>query len=102
MKTKRTIIISNRLPVRIEKHNNELHVIPSEGGLATGLGSYYKTGNNIWVGWPGYIPENDSEEQMIRTELAKLNLVPVFLSAEDLEGYYEGFSNEILWPICHY
>lgn len=102
MQKKRTIIISNRLPVRIEKRANELHFIPSEGGLATGLGSYYKTGSNIWVGWPGYIPENESEEQLIRTELAKLNLIPVFLSAEDLEGYYEGFSNEILWPICHY
>lgn len=102
MQKKRTIIISNRLPVRIEKRANELHFIPSEGGLATGLGSYYKNGSNIWVGWPGYIPENEGEEQLIRTELAKLNLIPVFLSAEDLEGYYEGFSNEILWPICHY
>ncbi|WP_164122895.1 MULTISPECIES: bifunctional alpha,alpha-trehalose-phosphate synthase (UDP-forming)/trehalose-phosphatase [Sphingobacterium] len=102
MQKKRTIIISNRLPIRIEKRTNKLHFIPSEGGLATGLGSYYKTGSNVWVGWPGYIPENESEEQLIRTELAKLNLIPVFLSSEDLEGYYEGFSNEILWPICHY
>src|SRR5690606_1280053 len=102
MQKKRTIIISNRLPVRIEKRADELHFIPSEGGLATGLGSYYKTGSNVWVGWPGYIPENENEEQLIRMELAKMNLIPVFLSAEDLEGYYEGFSNEILWPICHY
>lgn len=90
------------MPVRIEKRGDKLHFIPSEGGLATGLGSYYKTGSNIWVGWPGYIPENENEKQLIRTELAKLNLVPIFLSAADLEAYYEGFSNEILWPICHY
>lgn len=102
MQKKRTIIISNRLPIRIEKRDNELYFIPSEGGLATGLGSYYKTGNNVWVGWPGYTPETSEEEQLIREELAKRNLVPVFLSAQDLEGYYEGFSNEILWPICHY
>lgn len=102
MQKKRTIIISNRLPIRIEKRDNELHFIPSEGGLATGLGSYYKKGNNIWVGWPGYIPENNDEEQLIREELSKLNLIPVFLNAQDLEDYYEGFSNEILWPICHY
>ena len=27
--------------------------LPSEGGLATGLGSIYKEGENVWVGWPG-------------------------------------------------
>lgn len=102
MNKKRTIIISNRLPVRIEKRDNELHIIPSEGGLATGLGSYYKTGHNIWIGWPGYIPENTEEEEFIKTELRKLNLIPVFLNEADLEDYYEGFSNEIIWPICHY
>lgn len=104
MQTKRTIIISNRLPVRIEKRVDGLHFIPSEGGLATGLGSYYKSksGSNIWIGWPGYIPETSQEEELIREELAQRNLIPVFLSAQELEEYYEGFSNEILWPICHY
>lgn len=102
MITKRTIIISNRLPIRIEKREGVLHFLPSEGGLATGLGSVYEQKNNLWLGWPGYIPENEEEKQVIREELAKHNLVPVFLCQEELEGYYEGFSNEILWPIFHY
>lgn len=102
MLRKRSIIISNRLPVRIEKHEGELHFLPSEGGLATGLGSIYKHKDNIWIGWPGYIPENDREEEIIIEKLAEINLVPVFLTAEELQGYYEGFSNEILWPIFHY
>ena len=102
MLKKRTIIISNRLPVRIEKHEDKLHFLPSEGGLATGLGSIYKQKDNIWIGWPGYIPENDAEKKIITEELAKLNLVPIFLNEEELQGYYEGFSNEILWPIFHY
>lgn len=102
MLKKRTIIISNRLPIRIEKHNGELLFLPSEGGLATGLGSIYKQGNNVWIGWPGYIPENKAEEKLIIDKLAPLNLIPIFLSKEELQGYYEGFSNEILWPIFHY
>lgn len=102
MSKKRTVIISNRLPIRIEKHNDELIFLPSEGGLATGLGSIYKQGDNVWIGWPGYIPENEKEKQIITDKLAEMNLVPVFLSHEQLEGYYEGFSNEILWPIFHY
>lgn len=102
MLKKRTIIISNRLPVRIEKHEDELHFLPSEGGLATGLGSIYKQKDNIWIGWPGYIPEDEAEKKLIIDKLAELNLIPVFLSEAELQGYYEGFSNEILWPIFHY
>lgn len=102
MSKKRTIIVSNRLPVRIERKGGELQFIPSEGGLATGLGSVYKDEGNIWVGWPGFVPENEKEKMYVSQELAKLNLVPVFLTKDELEGYYEGFSNEVLWPICHY
>lgn len=102
MQKKRTIIISNRLPIRIEKHDGELKFIQSEGGLATGLGSIHKRENNIWIGWPGYIPETEIEKKIIKEELAARNLVPVFLTAEQVEGYYEGFSNEVLWPIFHH
>ncbi|NGM61715.1 bifunctional alpha,alpha-trehalose-phosphate synthase (UDP-forming)/trehalose-phosphatase [Sphingobacterium sp. SGG-5] len=102
MSKKRTIIISNRLPIRIEKRDGVLHFIPSEGGLATGLGSIYKQKENVWVGWPGYIPEDEEEKRRITDELEQLNLIPVFLNEEEIQGYYEGFSNEILWPIFHY
>ena len=61
MYKKRTIIVSNRLPIRIERKDNELIFIPSEGGLATGLGSVYKSDENIWIGWPGIIPLNTSD-----------------------------------------
>ncbi|MEJ7557696.1 MAG: bifunctional alpha,alpha-trehalose-phosphate synthase (UDP-forming)/trehalose-phosphatase [Pedobacter sp.] len=97
----RTIIVSNRLPVKITEQNGEYILQASEGGLATGLGSVYKTGNNIWIGWPGIeVPEDRQEE--VRQKLTALNLIPVFLSNEEINLYYEGFSNETLWPIFHY
>lgn len=97
----KTIIISNRLPVKITEEDGEYKLSPSEGGLATGLGSVYKNGKNIWIGWPGIeIPEDRQDE--VREKLSELNLVPVFLSNEEISSYYEGFSNEILWPVFHY
>ncbi|MBB6500586.1 bifunctional alpha,alpha-trehalose-phosphate synthase (UDP-forming)/trehalose-phosphatase [Pedobacter cryoconitis] len=97
----KTIIISNRLPVKIVEQDGEYLLSPSEGGLATGLGSVYKKGNNIWVGWPGLeIPEERQEE--VSRQLAELNLIPVFLTADEINLYYEGFSNEVLWPVFHY
>lgn len=98
----KTIIISNRLPVKIKKENGALVILPSAGGLATGLSSVYNEPNNIWIGWPGYIPEDESERNYIIDTLEKLHLCPVFLTEDEVEGYYEGFSNEVLWPIFHY
>lgn len=97
----KTIIVSNRLPVKITEENGEYILSPSEGGLATGLGSVYKRNNNIWIGWPGIeIPEQRQAE--VAEKLAGLNLIPVFLSNEEISLYYEGFSNEVLWPVFHY
>lgn len=97
----KTIIVSNRLPVKIVEHNGEYHLSPSEGGLATGLGSVYKKGDNIWIGWPGIdVPEERQQE--VTDKLAELNLIPVFLTPEEINLYYEGFSNEVLWPVFHY
>lgn len=97
----KTVIISNRLPVKIIEENNEYTFIPSEGGLATGLGDVYKAGNSIWIGWPGIeVPEERQQE--VIDKLSALNLYPVFLTQEEINLYYEGFSNEVLWPVFHY
>jgi len=100
--TGKVLIISNRLPIKIERQPDGLQISPSEGGLATGLGSIYNKGNNLWIGWPGIVPENQAEKDFITTTLAELNLIPIFLTEEEIAGYYEGFSNEVLWPISHY
>ena len=42
----KTIIISNRLPVKFIEEENDLKAQPSEGGLATGLSSFYKKKGN--------------------------------------------------------
>ena len=74
----------------------------SEGGLATGLGSVYKEDDNIWIGWPGLYLEDESDEQQVITELQKESMQPVFLTETEIKEYYEGFSNETLWPTFHY
>ncbi len=99
----RTIIVSNRLPVKvIENQNNELEFKPSEGGLATGLGSVYKQGDNLWIGWPGREFADKKIELQTTAALKAQNMWPVFLTEEEITLYYEGFSNEMLWPIFHY
>jgi trehalose 6-phosphate synthase/phosphatase len=98
----KTIIVSNRLPVKVVKEKRKFMLTPSEGGLATGLGSIYKQNNNIWVGWPGLEVGEEKQQIEVSKKLKEINLLPVFLTQEEINQYYEGFSNEILWPVFHY
>ena len=98
----KTIIVSNRLPVKIIHEENSFYYVPSEGGLATGLSSIYKDGNNLWVGWPGQSVKKEEEKQQIKADLKQENMIPVFLSKKLIENFYEGFSNDTIWPIFHY
>ncbi len=102
MQEKKIIIISNRLPVSIKKIDDTLKYIPSAGGLATGLGTIYKKGDNLWLGWPGIYNNNVEEQKSIESELTKESMKPVFLTEEQIEKYYEGFSNSTIWPLFHY
>ncbi|MEL6844850.1 MAG: trehalose-6-phosphate synthase, partial [Bacteroidota bacterium] len=98
----RLIIVSNRLPITINRKKGELIYYPSAGGLATGLNSLDQSIERIWIGWPGQPVEDPAEQESIRQQFDKDNMVPVFLSAEDVRMYYEGFSNKTIWPHFHY
>jgi len=97
------IIVSNRLPVSVKKVNGKLEFHTSIGGLATGLSSYIKSKKNMWIGWPGVNSEDltKEEKQEISTELAKRNCYPVFLTKKQIEEFYNGYSNGVLWPFFH-
>jgi len=99
----KTIIVSNRLPISIKKdQEGNLEYIPSSGGLATGLGSIYKKGNNLWLGWPGTFFTKEKNKEAVTENLQKENMAPVFLTEDDIHNFYEGFSNSTLWPLFHY
>ncbi|GAB3637590.1 bifunctional alpha,alpha-trehalose-phosphate synthase (UDP-forming)/trehalose-phosphatase [Hymenobacter arcticus] len=98
----RTLIVSNRLPTKVLRNDDGLTFQPSEGGLATGLGSIYKQGDNLWIGWPGLFVQDAAEEDYICTELRADNMAPVFLTEAEIRDFYEGFSNSTLWPTFHY
>ncbi len=98
----KTIIVSNRLPVKISEEDGSYNFFPSEGGLATGLGSIYQQGDNIWIGWPGLEVSDEEQQIKVREKLRPMKLQPVFLTQKEISEYYEGFSNEILWPVFHY
>ena len=99
----RLLIIANRLPINVIARKGDLHFKPSIGGLATGLRSFYKNYDSLWLGWPGIASEKIKNKQEVEKQLReKFNCIPVFLSKNDIENYYNGFSNNTIWPLFHY
>lgn len=99
---KRIILVSNRLPVKISIRSPGIQLHRSEGGLATGLSSIYHQNENRWIGWPGAEIEDPALREELRVKLEAEHLLPVFLTKAEINGFYEGFSNETLWPLYHY
>jgi trehalose 6-phosphate synthase/phosphatase len=99
---KRLLIVSNRLPVTVKTHKGIIDYTPSGGGLATGMASLNGDYEKHWIGWPGVHPKTEEMREQITATLGKDNIHPVFLSPQEIEEYYEGFSNKTIWPLFHY
>lgn len=98
------IFVSNRLPITVSKQKKELFFESSIGGLATGLKGYHNP-DSLWIGWPGIGTEQlkgNEQEMMVKTLNERHFCHPVFLSEKDIIRYYEGFSNQTIWPLFHY
>ena len=87
------IVISNRLPVNITQHAGTLRVQKSIGGLATGLSSYLKNRECLWIGWPGVHKEDLSQKDQkeIHEILETKQCKPVFLteSQVNLKAFFD-------------
>lgn len=100
---RRIIIVSNRLPINVSKKSDGYEINPSSGGLATGLASFHRNSNGIWIGWPGITPTGESEKKLLQQRLANdYQCYPVYLTGQEIKRYYDGFSNNTLWPLFHY
>ncbi|GLY81140.1 alpha,alpha-trehalose-phosphate synthase (UDP-forming) [Actinoallomurus iriomotensis] len=91
------VVVANRLPVdRVTDGDGTASWRRSPGGLVTAIVPVMQRREGAWVGWHG-APDEDLEP----FEAEGLSLIPVRLSARDVEYYYEGFSNATLWPLYH-
>lgn len=98
----RLIIIANRLPIKLSLSDGNFVFKRSEGGLATGLASLQGDFETHWIGWPGLPVQGDDARGRVTDLLARQAFHPVFLAQEQIEDYYEGYCNKIIWPLCHY
>ncbi|MCY7288554.1 MAG: bifunctional alpha,alpha-trehalose-phosphate synthase (UDP-forming)/trehalose-phosphatase [Cryobacterium sp.] len=91
------VVVSNRLPVEIEVAEDGTESWrTSPGGLVTALEPMMRSSDGAWVGWPGI-----ADRTFEPFENDGISIVPVRLGESELEEYYEGFSNDTIWPLYH-
>jgi trehalose 6-phosphate synthase/phosphatase len=91
------VVVSNRLPVDyVGGEGADTQWRASPGGLVTALEPIMRAADGAWVGWTGVA---DREFEPFVHD--GISIVPVPLSADEVEEYYEGFSNDTLWPLYH-
>src|SRR5271165_7038991 len=91
----RLIIVSNRVAAPDPK------VAPAAGGMAVAVKAALKNRKGMWFGWSGKVTdEADAEPRAI--EVKNVTYVLMDLSKNDVQEYYNGLANSVLWPILHY
>jgi len=91
------VVVSNRLPVdRVVAEDGSASWKQSPGGLVTALEPVMRQTEGAWVGWIGQ-PEIILEP----FTHSGLRIVPLALSPDEVEHFYEGFSNDTIWPLYH-
>ncbi len=89
----RLVAVSNRVgPVR---------GAAAAGGLAVGLVEALHEHGGLWFGWSGHT--GAAGKSRLRTEKSDgITLATLDLAQRDYEGFYNGFSNNCLWPLLHF
>lgn len=99
------LVVSNREPYMHVRRGKSTDVLVPASGLVTALEPILRACDGTWIAHGG----GDADREMADGK-ARLRVPPedpqytlrrVWLTKEEEEGYYYGFSNEGLWPLCH-
>src|SRR5215469_10547078 len=100
----RIIVVSNRLPLTLQKTEQGWKSARSSGGLASAMSPLLEKTGGDWIGWAGDSGggEDNEERQTILAEWAENeHCFAVNLPPDVAAGFYEGFANQTLWPVFH-
>ena len=91
------VIVANRLPVdRVTLPDGTPGWRRSPGGLVSAIEPVMRANDGSWIGWPG-----GDDDELEPFEADGMHLVPIRLEPDEVELFYEGFSNATIWPIYH-
>ncbi|WP_435346349.1 alpha,alpha-trehalose-phosphate synthase (UDP-forming) [Haloarchaeobius sp. HRN-SO-5] len=101
----RLLVVSNRQPYSHDYDGDEVTVDRPTGGLTAGLDPVLQRTGGTWIAWG----DGDADEAVV-DEDDRVSVPPedptydikrVWLSDDQVDDYYYGYSNQVLWPLCH-
>lgn len=105
LKNKRLIVVSNREPYMHIHDGREIKCIIPASGMVTAMEPILMACGGLWVasgsGDADKEVVDDHDKIRVPPDEPKYTLRRIWISKEEEEHYYYGFSNEGLWPLCH-
>ncbi|MFI5363698.1 MAG: trehalose-6-phosphate synthase, partial [Elusimicrobiota bacterium] len=99
------VVVANREPYRHMRRGGRIEVVTPASGLVTGLEPLLRACGGTWIAHGDGDADRETSDELGRLrvppEKPQYALRRVWLDAAEVKGYYEGFSNEGLWPLCH-
>ena len=99
------ILVSNREPYEHMWGANGIEVKQPAGGLVSALDPTMRRTHGTWVAWGSGTADRKVTDEAGRVEVPpgdpQYMLHRVWLDDADVDGYYHGFANRALWPLCH-
>jgi len=99
------ILVSNREPYEHMRGVHGIDVKQPAGGLVSALDPTMRHTHGTWVAWGSGTADRDVADEAGRVAVppdeTSYTLRRVWLDEADVNGYYHGFANRALWPLCH-
>jgi trehalose 6-phosphate synthase len=106
LKGDEVLIVSNREPyIHTRRKDNVIEIQRPASGLVTALEPIVRATSGTWIAHGAGNADRDTVDKhdhvMVPPEHPAYRIRRVWLSKEEEQGYYFGFANEGLWPLCH-
>ena len=105
LKERPIFVVSNGEPYVNVKEKNKIKWVVPAGGVVTAINPVMEACGGMWIAHgsgPADKEVVDAEGKVrVPHDEPKYTLKRIWLSAKEIKGYYNGFSNQALWPLCH-
>jgi trehalose 6-phosphate synthase len=101
----RLLVVSNREPYMHRRNGKAVEVLVPASGLVTALEPILRASEGTWIAHGSGDADRTTVDEHARMRVPPddphYTLRRVWLTKEEEQGYYFGFANEGLWPLCH-
>ncbi|MEK9154432.1 MAG: trehalose-6-phosphate synthase [Patescibacteria group bacterium] len=104
LKDRPIFVLSNREPYVHNKVKNKIEWSVPAGGVVTALEPVMEACGGTWIAYGSGNADTETADKdgkiLVPPDEPRYTLKRVSLTPKEIEGYYTGFSNEALWPLC--